>query len=211
MGQATLAYLDSGQLVAIQSLGVNLRNGNGAYWSGSPCAGEHLFSKNKGIGQTDNCVTVDAISIPMGSQARTLVGARVTETASGGRYYSINVFIDAEYLGFPNTTLNDWNIGSIQADANKRSALAKLQSWAEMLQEASAPLMNYNHSNATFSAVPDIAELKGGSGIKSVTPRVTTTYNQHGKSYVYCESTKQMILQGQDNCPMGPESSTSAN
>jgi hypothetical protein len=202
IGFVGMTLWEGGELTAAQFVGANLRSNNGTHWSGSPCEGEHLAKRNRERGRYDDCMTIDVKSMPVGSKQETFLIVSTTETNSGGRNYQALVWFNVSYLGFRDSNAMEWDSRLVQQDAAKKAAIAKLTSWAEQFQDASAMQMDYRKPPNTFANVPKISDLKSPQSAgqsasmgKLLSPARTST------SYVFCEGTKKMVVEGSGTCP----------
>ncbi|WP_147321229.1 SHOCT domain-containing protein [Rhodoferax lacus] len=203
LGLFRMRLSGNGSLTAYQGVQANLRSNSSSHWSGSPCSGGHLYMRNKARGKNDNCLTIDAVSTQIGSQYRTLINVHVTETGSSGKYYSAIVSFDAESFGFPGSTVIEWNKNGLQDDKKRATAFSKITAWAEKYQDAAETLMDYNYSKDAFANVPTISALMANFGPQSdIKPQSISNAED---TYVYCKSTKKVIVEGSEKCPPSDE------
>ncbi|WP_170211657.1 SHOCT domain-containing protein [Rhodoferax bucti] len=197
LGVIRMTAWEAGEIAATQVIVTNLRSNNGAYWSGAPCDGESLAKRVRGRGRLDDCMTIKVDSTTVGSKQETFLVVHTVQSQTGGRYYIGTVAFNVSYLGFPGTAAPEWNKYTVQSDPAKAALLAKLQSWAELYQDAVAAQMDYRRAADTFAAVPKLKDLKPVS-TPVAKPAVVAS---KGASYVFCESTKSMVLEGSE-CPV---------
>jgi hypothetical protein len=194
IGLIRMSLWDAGEIVATQFVAANLRANNGAYWSGSPCDGESLAKRNRGRGRYDDCMTIKAEASIVGGKQETFLVVNTVQSQTGGRYYIGTVGVNVSNLGFPGSSVLEWNKFTVQSDPAKAAAVAKLQSWAELYQDAVAAQMNYRRPDDSFASVPRLRELlvipNGTPKPKVIPPK--------GASYVFCESSKTMVLEGSE-------------
>ena len=120
IGYVRMAQGDDNTIVAIQTVTANLRSNNGAYWSGEPCKGESLASRIRSRGRFDDCMRMDAVSMPVGNPAspsfestrcNPIPVAAITPRA----YWSTQ-----STLGFSDTSVADWTPSVVASDPRKR-------------------------------------------------------------------------------------------
>jgi hypothetical protein len=203
LGYLRMTFWEDGEIAAIQTVLANLAANSGAYWSGSPCDGESIAKRNRSRGRYDDCMTIKVESFPVGSKQETFLVVNTVQSQSGGRYYIGTVGVNVAYLGFPGSTALQWNKFAVQSDSAKKSGLAKLTSWAESYQDAAAAQMDYRRPADTFSSVPKLRELKVLETAPVTIQKPATSANK-GVVYVFCESTKSMVVEGGIDCPSQP-------
>jgi hypothetical protein len=202
IGLLGMTLWEGGELSVAQFVQANLRSNDGDYWIGSPCDGEHLAKRNRERGRYDDCMTIDVKSMPVGSRPETFLMVSTTETNSGGRNYQALVLFNVSYLGFRDSNVLEWDSRLIQHDTEKKAAITKLTSWAEQFQDASALQMDYHKPPNSFANVPKISELKfPKSGQRSAITGTAVSPARKSTSYVFCEGTKKMVVEGSGNCP----------
>jgi len=202
IGSIQMSLWEDGKFSAVLSISAALQSTRSSGWSGNPCSGEHLFSRNKGRGSSDDCLIIDAVNVSVGPQQHTLLAASTVESGSDGRLYTSTVLIDAEYLGFPATTASDWSKVSVQSDTAKSATFSKVVAWAEKYQDASGLLMDWSRPKDAFNAVPKLSELKGQAQIKTQSKAAVRTGARPEVAYVFCESSRTMIEEGKQDCPV---------
>lgn len=205
LGVLRLTRWEGRELVAAQTIIANLRTNTGDYWSGSPCEGTHLLSRNRGRGRYDDCMTVGVESLGVGPTRETFLRVSTVQTHSSGRYYGASVFINVSYLGFPGSSPADWSMPTSRMDPAKADTLAQVGRWAERYQEAVSAQLDFRRPPDTFAAVPAFRTLRSPlAGPEAPppgpAPRVPLV-NGNSASYVFCESTKTMELEDAGNCP----------
>jgi len=194
---------EAGEIAATQVIAANLRSNNGAYWSGSPCEGESLAKRMRGRGRSDDCMTIKVTSTTVGSKPVTFLVVNTVQSQSSGRYYAGTVAFNVAYLGFPGSAQSEWSKYAVQTDAAKAAMLLKLQSWAEQYQDAVAAQMDYRRPADTFASVPRLKDLKP---VSVVAPKPAAAPPK-GSTYVFCDATKSMVLEGSECAPQPADSS----
>lgn len=143
MGTVQLEYFRTGYLLARQNIAVNTASGFNSYWGGSPCSPNHLVVRDKGRGKQDNCLTIDPLTVTMGTTPVTFLNILLTNAGSSGRYYRINLSINADLLGVRGSGVGDWTLDELKAKPYKKEAIDKLTAWAEQVQDASIKAIAY--------------------------------------------------------------------
>lgn len=134
--------------------------GGNVYVAGSPCGGTHMVTVSKGSGYDDNCLTIDANNFMSASRSITYFDLMITQTRSGGRRYLMKLQLNAEMLGFRETTLTDWNNAeTLQLSPSRTAFVSKLKKWAELLQNASGSILNYSKPQTVFDDIPSYRTL----------------------------------------------------
>jgi hypothetical protein len=159
MAYVLMDFAPVGGLLARQSLSVTTASGNGAYWSGSPCAPGHLVIRNKGRGRQDNCMTIDTQTVNLGATPTTFFNIALTNSGSAGRYYRINLILNAEILGFRGTSIGDWTEEEVKAAPYKKEAIDKLTGWAELIQDGSIKAFDFSKPQDVYTNVPSLMTL----------------------------------------------------
>jgi hypothetical protein len=154
LGTVTARQDEAGVLFARLYTVVNLNQGEGSSWSGSPCGPGHLVTKNKGQGRYDNCMTIDPYATTVGDKVVATLAIRITNTAGSGRYYTTNVYLNPALLGFRDTGVGDWSEEVIKSQPNKAAFIARLTTWAEKLQDASIKAFAFSKPQDTYKDVP---------------------------------------------------------
>lgn len=113
------------------------------------------------------------------------------------------------YLGYPSTTISDWSHAAVAKDADKKKFIEKVGNWAKQLQDGVNTAIGYRKPQDAFASVPplsslmvlDEAVLKAQA--QGAFPFVTknTQSRNAGSSYIFCESSKTMVLEGSQDCP----------
>lgn len=159
MGEVSLDYYLGPQLLARQWLNATLTVGDASNWNGTPCSPDHLVVRNKGKGKQDNCMTIDPRIINVGATPTLFLTIALTNTGSMGRYYRLNLFINAGQLGIKNSGLADWTKEDLKADAKKQEVLDRLTRWAELLQDASIQAFDFSKPQDVYAKIPPLANL----------------------------------------------------
>jgi len=194
IGLIRMSLWDGSDIVATQFVAANLRANNGAYWTGSPCDGESLAKRNRGRGRYDDCMTIKVDTATVGAKQETFLVVNTVQSQTGGRYYIGTVGLNVASLGFPGSSAIEWNAFTVHSDPAKAAAMAKLQSWAELYQDAAAAQMDYRRPSDTFASVPRLLELL----VKPNNAQKPKVIPPKGASYVFCESSKKMVLEGSE-------------
>lgn len=169
----------NGDWFASQFLSTNLAQvGTNQYATGSPCSGEHLVAVSKPGGQDDNCMTIDANSFQSRSRTITFFTVRVTQTRSGGRKYLMSLLLNADLLGFRETTPGDWTRENVQHAPSRKAFVEKLEKWAGLLQEGSARAIAYDKPKNAFDNVPSFRTLQSASSDRAVGTVISETKEQ---------------------------------
>jgi len=201
MGVLRLTRWEGDEIVAAQTVIANLRASNGAFWSGAPCEGDYLHTRKRGRGRYDDCMAIGVNTISVGPRQETFLNVTTVQSNSGGRYYSATVLFNVSYLGFQSSNAADWTSQTIKTDPEKASVFAKLMNWAERYQDAAAAQIDYRKPADTFAAVPKLKDVRSDKAqMETAKPRVPLV-NGRSASYVFCETTKRMELEGTDACP----------
>ena len=152
IGTVNMVNWESRALVARQTVTANIGAGWGSSWTGAPCAPGHLVSRNQVHGRDDNCMTIDAINVPIENAPVLFFSVVITNSASNGRYYRTVLDINPSLLGMHGTTLGDWapEVTAIRGD--QQAFLKRLSSWAEALQDASNKAFDYSHPQDSYTA-----------------------------------------------------------
>lgn len=193
MGLLQMVRWEGAQIVAAQTIVANIRSNNGAYWSGAPCDGEYLAKRNRARGRYDDCMRIDVTSVTVGAKPETFLQVSTVQSNTAGRYYEATMLISAAYLGFKGSSVADWSNPAVQADPAKTQALSRLSAWAELYQDAAAAQMGYRKPADAFVAVPQLKELRPAEA-----PMIQIVKDR-SVSYVFCESSKNMVMEG--DCP----------
>ena len=159
MGEISLNYYQGSELLARQWLQATLAPGTISNWNGTPCSPDHLIVRNKGRGKQDNCMTIDPRIINVGATPTLFLTIALTNTGSNGRYYRLNLFINADQLGIKNTGLADWTKEDLKVDAKKQEVLDRLTKWAELLQDASIQAFDFSKPQDVYAKIPLLASL----------------------------------------------------
>jgi hypothetical protein len=160
-GTVTLVHLDSsGQFQAVMWVTTNLTyTGKDQFVTGSPCSGDHIVAINKGRGREDNCMTIDAASVPDGQKNITVFDIRVINFKSSGRSYVMMMRISDNALNFSNTTPADWSASGQEASPERKAFIARMRTWAESLQDASIKAIDFSKPQDAFDNVPSYKSL----------------------------------------------------
>ena len=104
-------------------------------------------------------MTIDPRIINVGATPTLFLTIALTNTGSMGRYYRLNLFINAGQLGIKNTGLADWTKEDLKVDAKKQEALDRLTKWAELLQDASIQAFDFSKPQDVYAKIPPLANL----------------------------------------------------
>jgi len=144
----------NGDWFASMKVNVNLNSGStNQYFTGNPCSGIHLFVVNKGQGKNDNCLTADVGSFTQGNKSTTYFDVNIFESKSGGRLYVLVIRLNAELLGFRETSVADWSRLPLEDSQYRSKFVARLQVWAEKLQDASNKALDYTPPLDAFNGI----------------------------------------------------------
>jgi len=143
------------------ALAVTTTNLNEAavYYTAEPCKGSHLQAVNKGGGRSDNCLTIDAEALTIGSEQPLFLAINVKNSQNGGRLYNVALYLSLQDLGFPEAKASDWTEKSLAADPVKKEFIAKLSTWAQKLQTGVNLAIGYDKPQDAFAAVPPLADV----------------------------------------------------
>lgn len=159
LGSLIATQEEAGTLFARLLVTTNLTQGDGRSWAGSPCAPGHLVMRNKGRGREDNCLTIDPISLNVGNKQVTMLSVRLTNTASGGRYYTSILQLNPALLGFRETGVGDWSEQVVGSQPFKQAFMGRLTAWAEKLQDATYAAFDFNKPQDSFKDIPSWRSL----------------------------------------------------
>lgn len=150
LGSLIAAQDEGGTLFARMFVTVNLTQGEGRSWTGTPCGPGHLVMRNKGRGREDNCMTIDPIAVNIGERQVTMLAIRLTNTGNAGRYYTTTLQLNPALLGVRDTGVGDWNEEVVKSQPYKQAFVAKLGAWAEKLQDASIAAYGFSQPKGTY-------------------------------------------------------------
>ena len=159
MGEVSLHYFQGSELLAWQSLQATLAAGTISNWHGTPCSPDHLVVRNTGKGKQDNCMTIDPRIINIGATPTLFLTIALTNTGSMGRYYRLNLSVNAGQLGIKNSGVGDWTKEDLKVDAKKQEVLDRLTKWAELLQDASIQAFDFSKPQDVYAKIPPLANL----------------------------------------------------
>lgn len=161
IGMVKLVQLEpNGDWFANQQVAVNLKiTGTNQFTTGSPCGGTHLIAINKARGRDDNCITVDASSFQSGNKSTTFFSLLSTQTRSAGRRYIVSLQLNADLLGFRETSPADWTAEIVNNEPSRKIFIERLKKWAEMLQDATARTAEYDAPKDVFASIPSYRTL----------------------------------------------------
>ena len=159
MGGIKMIYRLGSTTVALQNVWMNLASGVNRAWSGSPCSPDHLVIRNKPVAREDHCLTIDPVMINIGDTPTLFLSLKITHSASGGRYYFIDLGINPSVLGVMHTGVGDWSSDVVKANKYQSDLLDKITSFGVRLLDASAVLINYSKPSDAFNNMPTIKSL----------------------------------------------------
>jgi hypothetical protein len=159
MGYVQLEYAPTGYLLARQYVSVNTGAGSNSAWGGSPCSPGHLVMRDKGHGKQDNCMTIDAQAVTVGTASVTFLNVALTNSGNSGRYYKVNFGINADLLGFRDTNTGGWTEEQLKANPNKKEAIDRLTAWAAQIQDASIKAFDYSKPTDVYIRMPSFMTL----------------------------------------------------
>lgn len=148
-------------------LTANLNENNGHY-SADICNGVHLVKFNKGGGLYDNCLIIDPYLATVRGKNITTLQIRVRNSQLSARLYDLNLLLNVEYLGFPDTGVYDWTDDSISRDSRKKKLIEKLIDWATRLQDGVSKAIDYKKPKDAFDNVPLLSELLNTTADNSI-------------------------------------------
>lgn len=129
------------------------------YYTAEPCKGSHLQAVNKGGGRSDNCMTIDAEALSIGSEHPLFLVLNVRNSQNSGRFYNITMYLPFQELGFPDAKASDWTEQSFTADTRKKEFIDKVSIWAQTLQTGVSQAIAYDKPQNAFAGVPPLADL----------------------------------------------------
>lgn len=139
---------------------VNLTSaGATQYFSGNPCAGQHLFAESKASGTDDNCLTIDSGSYQSGASMLTYFRIKVTQSRSGGRYYSLMMDFRPDMFGLRNTTPNQWEPGTLDEDPRRAEFLKKVKRLGLQLRDGVEKAIAFDKAANAFESIPSVRSL----------------------------------------------------
>lgn len=153
LGKASWLQWEGAELMARLNMTANLNQGQSASWSGSPCSPTHLVVVNKGAGQYDNCLTIDAVNHRVGTKEVTMLSLKLTNTASNGRYYFVELMLNPALLGFRQTAAVDWTPELLKVKAERKEFIDRLTVWATGFQEASMKAFGYEKPQDAYAKI----------------------------------------------------------
>jgi len=175
------------------------------YFSTDVCspAKEHLFVSKKMNGLMDNCLTIDPYGANIGGRDIAILIVNIRNSQSSWRLYDTTLLLNLAYLGYPNTTAADWSVAAVSKDANKGKLVEKVGSWAKQLQDGVNTAIGYRKPQDAFASVPPISSLMvlDEAALKAQAFNALPLGPKKGSSYVFCESSKTMVLEGSQGCP----------
>lgn len=181
------------------------------YFAADVCspAKEHLFVSKRMAGTMDNCLTIDPHPANIGGRDIVTLVVNIRNSQSNWRLYDTTIFLNLAYLGYPNTTTSDWSNAAVAKDAEKKKFIEKVGNWAKQLQDGVNTAIGYRKPQDAFASVPPLSSLMvlDEAALKAQTQSAfpfvakNTQSRNAGSSYVFCESSKTMVLEGSQDCP----------
>ncbi|MDR7305748.1 hypothetical protein [Rhodoferax saidenbachensis] len=170
------------------------------YFSADVCspAKAHLFVSKKAGGTMDNCLTIDPYAANIGGRDLVTLVVNVRNSQSNWRLYDTTIYLNLAYLGYTNTTISDWSATAVANDAGKGKLIEKVGSWAKQLQDGVNTAIAYRKPQDAFASVPPLSSLMVWDETALKAPSQS---RNAGSSYVFCESSKTMVLEGAKDCP----------
>lgn len=153
LGKASWLQWEGAELMARLNMTVNLNQGQSSSWNGTPCSPTHLVVVNKGSGRYDNCLTIDAVVHKVGTREVTMLSLKMTNTASNGRYYFVELMLNPALLGFRETAVVDWTPPLLKVKVERQEFIDRLTVWATNLQEASMKAFAYEKPQDAYAKV----------------------------------------------------------
>lgn len=158
IGHVTLLSPINSEFFMQMNLTVNMSQNNG-YYTTDMCSGSHLVAINFGGWRTDNCMTIDPLSVKVSDKNITVFSINIRNSQQGSRLYNLRTFINLAQLGFPQSAVTDWTEELLSRDAAKKALLDKTMAWAKKLQDGVNRAIAYDKPKNAFDAVPPISEL----------------------------------------------------
>lgn len=163
------------QLSAVMVVTANLStSGVNQYYTGNPCAGEHLILSHKSQRTEDNCLTVNATTQQFGKPNATYFSVQIAQTKSAGRLYVISLHLSADALGFARTTPTDWNPVAVEKSPVRKAFIEKLRVWAEQLQDAANQALDFKKPQDAFVQVPSYRTLRSAANDVTASLRLSS-------------------------------------
>jgi hypothetical protein len=187
----------------VASLSGDAQNG---YFSADVCspAKEHLVISKRAFGTMDNCLTIDPYSANIGGREIAVLAVKIRNSQSNWRLYDMTIFLNLAYLGYPDSTTADWNAAAVAGDAGKGRLIEKISGWGKQLQTSVNNAIAYSKPQDAFVSVPSISTLmvldETTPPAKKQTSFFPSAKANVGNSYVYCESSKKMVIEGSQDC-----------
>lgn len=119
----------------------------------------HLYMHNKSVGRNDNCLFIDPYVVKMQSGDATMFFIKIRNSQSSARLYDLSILVNPAKLGFPATTLADWNPSAVNNDPKKQQIVDKLVVWAKLLQDGVNKAIAFSKPQNAFEGVPAIQTL----------------------------------------------------
>lgn len=181
------------------------------YFSADVCssAKEHLVVSKKMAGKMDNCLTINPHAVNIGGREIVVLVLNIRNSQSNWRLYDTTLYLNLAYLGYPSTTISDWSHAGLAKDADKKKFIEKVGNWANQWQDGVNTAIGYRKPQDAFASVPplstlmvlDEAALKAQAQSTFRAVAKSTQNRNAGNSYVFCESSKMMVLEGSQDCP----------
>lgn len=153
MGSVQMHQDESGTMIARQWILANLGQNDTRAWSGSPCAPNHLVIRNKGRGREDGCMTIDPISVMVGDKPTLMFSILMTNSGSNGRYYTVNLVLNASFLGWRDTVVSGWAQEALNVSPDKQAFIDRLTTWAEKLQDSSIKAFDFSKPQDAYKSL----------------------------------------------------------
>lgn len=176
------------------------------YFSADVCspAKEHLVVVKKASGTMDNCLTIDPFWARIGGRDLATLVIHIRNSQSNWRLYDSRIYLNLAYLGAPRGTASDWSADAVAKDLEKKQVVDKVANWAKQLQDAINKAIAYSKPQDAFVSVPPISSLlvvnEAVLQAQSQPQVFVPSKPQPGSSYVFCESTKKMVLESSQDC-----------
>jgi hypothetical protein len=129
-----------------------------AYFSGDPCppSMNALVKLSNSSQKTQNCLTINPITLTVQGKPIPMMEISVTNTKSSSRLYMVQLLLALDKLGFPNSKDSDWTTSQIDNDAAKKQFIEKIGAWGSQLRDAVDMALDYSKPQDIFQKVPSI-------------------------------------------------------
>jgi hypothetical protein len=155
-GTVLFSHLEpNGDWFASMRVTVNLNTSEpNQYFTGSPCSGNHLFVVNKSRGRDDDCLIADVGSFTQGTKSTTYFDVSIFESKGSGRRYVLGIRLNADLLGFRETSVADWSSLALEDSPYRSQFVPRLRAWAEKLQASTNKALDFTPPLDAFTGLP---------------------------------------------------------